>query len=53
MNGAGLTSGSIGGSGTSGDGRIMRVEASVHNTLVEVGGFAESGRGRFDEEVLG
>ena len=29
------------------------VEASVQNKLVEVGGFAESDRGRFDEEVLG
>ena len=29
------------------------MEASVHNKLAEVWGFAESDRGRFDEEVLG
>ena len=52
MNGAGLTSGSVTGSGASGGGRIMVMEASVHNKLVEVGEFAESIR-RFDEEVLG
>ena len=38
MNGAGLTTGSIAGSGASGSGRIMRAEASVHSKLV-VGGF--------------
>ena len=37
----------------SGDGRIMGVENSVQNNLVEVRGFAESDRGRFDEEILG
>ena len=34
-------------------GRIMGSEASVHNKLLEVWGFAESDRGRLDEEVLG
>ena len=34
-----------------GGGRIMGAEAGVHNKLVEVWGFAESDRGRFDEEV--
>ena len=53
MNGEGLTMVSSAGSGASGDGRIMGAEASVHNKLVEVWGFAESDRGRFDEEVLG
>ena len=43
MIGAGLTPGSVAGSGASG---IMGVEAGVHNKL------AESNRGRFDE-VLG
>ena len=33
-------------------GRIMRAEISVHNKLLEVGGFAESGRDRFAYEVL-
>ena len=27
--------------------------ASVRNKLMDVGGFAEGGRGRFGEEVLG
>ena len=31
----------------------MGAEAGVHNKLAEVWGFAESDRGRFDEEVLG
>ena len=53
MNGAGLTMGSVAGSGTSGGGRIMEAEVSVHNKLAEVWGFAESGRGRFHEEILG
>ena len=53
MNGAGLTLGSVAGSGASGGGRIMGAEAGVHNKLAEVRGFAESDRGRFDEEVLG
>ena len=53
MNGVGLTTGSVAGSGAGGGGRIMGVEAGVHNKLVEVWGFAESDRGRFDEEVLG
>ena len=53
MNGAGLTLGSVAGSGTGRGGRIMVAEAGVHNKLVEVWGFAESDRGRFDEEVLG
>ena len=45
--------GSVAGSGAGGDGRIMGAEASVHNKLAEVWGFAESDRGRFDEDVLG
>ena len=45
--------GSVVGSGAGGGGRIMVAEASVHSKLVEVWGFAESDRGRFDEEVLG
>ena len=53
MNGAGLTPWSVAGSGASGGGRIMGAEAGVHNKLAEVWGFAESDRGRFDEEVLG
>ena len=53
MNGADLTPGSVAGSGASWGGRIMGVEAGVHNKLVEVWGIAESNRGRFDEEVLG
>ena len=53
MNGAGLTPESVVGSGAGGDGRIMRVEAGVHNKLVEVWELAESNRGRFDEAVLG
>ena len=52
MNRAGLTKGSVAGSGASGGDRIMETEASVHNKLAEVWGFAESDRGRFDEEVL-
>ena len=48
MNGASLTMGSIPGSGASGGSRIMRKEASVHNKLAEVWGFAESDRRRFD-----
>ena len=52
MNGEGLTTGSDAESGASGGGRIMGVEASVHNKLAEVWTLAESGRGRFDE-VLG
>ena len=32
--------------------RIMGAEAGVHNKMAEVWGFAESDRGRFDEEVL-
>ena len=31
----------------------MGVEASVHNKLAEVWGFAVSDRGRFDEDILG
>ena len=53
VNGAGLTTGSVVGLGASGGGRIMGAEAGVHNKLAEVWGFAESDRGRFDEEVLG
>ena len=45
--------GSVAGSGAGGSGRIMGVEAGVHNKLAEVRGFAASDRGRFDEEVLG
>ena len=52
MNGAGLTPVSVAGSGAGGGGRIMGVEAGVHHKLVEVGWFAESDRGGFDE-VLG
>ena len=48
-----LTTGSVVGSGAGGGGRIMGAEASVHNKLAEVWGFAESDRGRFEEEVLG
>ena len=36
-----------------GGGRIMGAEAGVHHKLADVGWFAESDRGRFDEEVLG
>ena len=32
---------------------MVGVEAGVDNKLMEVWGFAESDRGRFDEEVLG
>ena len=31
----------------------MGVHVRVHNKFVEVWGFAESDRGRFDEEVMG
>ena len=34
-------------------GRNMEAKAGVHNKLVEVWGFEESDRERFDEEVLG
>ena len=50
---AGLTMGSVAGSRASGGGRLMEVEASVYNKLVEVWGFVESDRGKLDEEVLG
>ena len=53
VNGAGLTPGSVTRPRTSGGGRIMGVEARVHNKLAEVRGFVESDRGGFDEEVLG
>ena len=53
MNVAGLTPGSVSGSGAHRGGRIMCAEAVVHNKLAEVWGFAESDRGGFDEEVLG
>ena len=53
MNGAGLTPGSVVGSGASGGDRIMGAEAGVHHKLTEVGWFAESDRGGFGEEVLG
>ena len=53
MNGAGLHQGLLQGPEPVGGGRIMGAEAGVHNKLVEVWGFAESDRGRFDEEVLG
>ena len=52
MNGVGLTTGAVAGLGAGGGGRIMGMETSVHNKMVEVWGFAESDRGRFDEEVL-
>ena len=48
-----LHQGSVAGLGAGGGGRIMGAVAGVHNKLVEVRGFAESDRGRFDEEVLG
>ena len=48
-----LTPWSVAGSRAGGGGRIMGAEAGVHNKLAEVWGFAESNRGRFDEEVLG
>ena len=44
---------SVAESGAGGGGRIMGAEAGVHHKLAEVWGFAESDRGRFDEEVLG
>ena len=47
LNGAGLALGSTSGLGASGGGRIMETETSVHIGLAEVGGFVESGRGRF------
>ena len=53
MNGAGLTPGSVAGSGAGGYCRIMGAEAGIHNKLAEVWGFVDSNRGRFDEEVLG
>ena len=52
MNGTGLTLGSITGSEASRGGRFMGVETGVNNELAEVGGFAESDRERFSEEVL-
>ena len=52
MNAAGLTPGSVPGSGAGGGGRFMGAEAGVHHKLAEVWGFAEIDRGRFDEEVL-
>ena len=45
VNGAGLTPGSVAGSGAGGSGRIMGAEAGVHYKLAEVGWFGE--------EVLG
>ena len=48
---AGLTTGYVAGSEAGGVGRIMGADASVHNKLAEVWEFAESDRGRFDEEV--
>ena len=42
MNGAGLTPGSVAGSGAGGSGRIMSVEAGVHHKLAEFGWFEES-----------
>ena len=45
MNGAGLTPGSVAGSGASGAGKIMDAEAGVHHKLAEVGWFVESDRG--------
>ena len=53
MNGVGLTTESVAGSGAGGGGRIMVAEAGGHSKFSEVWGFAESDRGRFDEEVLG
>ena len=53
MNGAGLTPGSVAGSGAGGGGRITGAEAGVHHKLAEVGWFAESDRVGFGEEVLG
>ena len=45
MNGAGLTPGSVAGSGASGGDRIMGAEPGVHHKLAEVGWFAESDPG--------
>ena len=45
--------GSVAGLGAGGSGRIMGAEAGVHIKLTEVWRFAESDKGRFDEEVLG
>ena len=45
MNGAGLTPGSVAGSGASGGGRIMGAEAGVHHKLAEVWWFAKSDQG--------
>ena len=42
VNGAGLTPGSVAGSGAGGGGRIMGAEAAVHRKLAEVWWFAES-----------
>ena len=42
VKGAGLTTESVAVSGAGGGGRIMGAEASVHNKLAEVWGFAES-----------
>ena len=53
MNGAGLIPGSVAGSGAGGDGKNTGAEAGVRNKLVEVWGFEEIDRERFDEEVLG
>ena len=52
MNGAGLTPGSVAGSGAGGGGRIMGAEAGIHHKVAEVRWFAESNRGGFGE-VLG
>ena len=52
MNGAGLTR-SVAGSGASEGWQDYGAEAGVHNKLAEVWQFAESDRGRFDEEVQG
>ena len=52
-NGTSLASGSIAGPGACWGGRSVGAETSVHNELVEVGGFFESDRGGVGKEVLG
>ena len=50
---AGLTPGSVAGSGACGAGRIKGAEAGVHHKLEEVRWFVESNRGGFGQEILG
>ena len=53
VNGAGLTSGSIGRSGASGGGSTVGTETGVDNGLAKVRGFLEGDRRGFGEKVLG